>query len=109
MPNAVLLTIPFKALRAPWLDEPDVDIHQTDELVVRGHPDYADAKAGDGEAAIRLINDTLNLAVVEALRHRQRDTPLTLLPVVAEESDGANAIPLALAQRLSLALRWELV
>lgn len=107
MSNAVPLTIPFRALRAPWLNEPDVDIHQTDERVVRGHPVYPDAKAGDGEAAVRLVDETLDPAVIEALRHRQRDTPLTLLPVVAEESDGANAIPLAMSQRLSLELGWE--
>ena len=107
MSNATPLTIPFRALRAPWLDEPEVDIHQTDERVVREHPDYADAKAGDGEAAVRLVDATINLATIEALRQRQRHTPLTLLPVVAEESDGANAIPLAMAQLLSLALGWE--
>ena len=31
-----------------------------------------------------------------------------LLPVVAEEAEGTNAIPLALASRLSLALGWLL-
>ena len=107
MSNATPLTIPFRALRTHWLDEPDVDIHQTDERLVREHPDYADAKAGDGEAAVRLVDDTINLATIEALRQRQWHTPLTLLPVVAEESDVANAIPLAMAQRLSLALGWE--
>lgn len=40
MPVAAPLVIPFKALRAPWLDEPDVDIHQTDARVVRQHPYY---------------------------------------------------------------------
>jgi hypothetical protein len=87
--------------------EPDVDIHQTDEHVVRGHVDYAEAKAGDGEAAVRLVDDTINPLVVEALRQRHGHERPTLLPVVAEESDGANAIPLALAQRLSLVLGWE--
>lgn len=107
MSNAAPLTIPFRALRARWLDEPEVDIHQTDEHVVRGHMDYADAKAGDGEAAIRLVDDTLNPAIIEILRQRWGHAQLTLVPVVAEESEGANAIPLAMTQRLSLTLGWE--
>ena len=107
MSGTAPLAIPFRALRAPWHGEPDVAIHQTDEHIVREHPDYADAKAGDGEAAVRLVDATVDLAIVETFR--QRDWPLipTLLPVVAEESEGANAIPLALAQRLSLELGWE--
>jgi len=104
--DADLPGIPFKALRAPWHDEPDVDIHQTDEQVVRQHRDYDDAKAGDGEAAVRLVDDTINPVVVKSLRQRTELEPV-LLPVVAEESEGANAIPLALAQRLSLELGWE--
>lgn len=105
--DADMRAIPFKALRAPWRDEPDVDIHQTDELVVRRHLDYDDAKAGDGEAAVRLVDATINPAVVEALGRRSGNGEPVLLPVVAEESEGANAIPLALAQRLSLDLGWE--
>lgn len=42
----------------------------------------------------------------KALRRNFPGQP-TLLPVVAEESEGANAIPLALAQRLSLEPGWE--
>jgi hypothetical protein len=106
--QAATLRIPFQAFRAPWLGEPDVDIHQINEQVVRGHPDHADAKAGDGEAAVRLVDDTINPLVVETLRQRQSLEQCILLPVVAEESEGANAIPLALAQRLSLALGWEM-
>jgi hypothetical protein len=75
--------------------------------VVRGHPDYADAKAGDGEAAVRLVEDTIDLHRVDALRRRWAEQTLSLLPVVAEESEGANAIPLALAQRLAAELGWE--
>lgn len=106
--DADLPGIPFKALRAPWHDEPDVDIHQTDEHVVRQHRDYDDAKAGDGEAAVRLVDDTINPVVVKSLRQRTELEPV-LLPVVAEESEGANAIPLALAQRLcwNWAGRWK--
>ena len=99
--------IPFKAPRAPWHAEPDVHIHQTDEQVVRAHADYADAKAGDGEAAVRLVDATINTEVVAAIRRHGLPGQPALLPVVAEESDGVNAIPLALAQRLSMELGWE--
>jgi len=37
-------------------------VQQSDEMQVRGHPRYADAKAGDLDAAAELLQDTLDLA-----------------------------------------------
>lgn len=99
---------PFRPQRAPWgAVEPDVLIHQLEEMQVRGHPRYADAKAGDLYAAAELVQDTLNAEMVTALAGLGLAEPM-LLPVVAEEAHGTNAIPLVLAQQMAAALGWPL-
>lgn len=101
-----LLLAPFRPHRACWRDdEGDVLIHQTDEMQVRGHPCYADAKSGHADAAQQLVQDTLNMDVVDFLASLTLSAPV-LLPVIAEERDGANAIPLVLAEQISDALEW---
>lgn len=106
---------PFRPHRAPWgAHEADVLIHQSDEMQVRGHPRYADAKAGDLDAAAELVQDTLNQATL----NQATLTALAglglglaqpmLLPVVAEEAHGTNAIPLVLAQQVGAALDWPI-
>lgn len=85
----------------------DVLIHRTDEMQIRGHPRYADAKAGDIDAAAELVQDTLNPDVITALSDLALERP-TLLPVVAEEAEGANAIPLAVAQQIGATLNWPI-
>ena len=99
---------PFRPHRAPWdAHEADVLIHQADEMQVRGHPRYADAKAGDLDAAAELVQDTLNQATLTALAGQGLTQPM-LLPVVAEEAHGTNAIPLVLAQQIGAALDWPI-
>lgn len=99
---------PFRPHRAPWsAHEADVLIHQSDEMQVRGHPRYADAKAGDLDAAAELVQDTLNQATLTALTGLGLAQPM-LLPVVAEEAHGTNAIPLVLAQQVGAALDWPI-
>ena len=82
-------------------------VHQSDEMQVRGHPRYADAKAGDLDAAAELVQDTLDLATLTALAGLGLAQPI-LLPVVAEEAHGTNAIPLVLAQQVGAALDWPI-
>lgn len=99
---------PFRPRRAPWgTGEADVLIHQSDEIKVRGHARYADAKAGDVDAAVELVKETLNPSILSALAHLGLAQP-TLLPVVAEEAQGANAIPLVLALQIGAALDWPI-
>lgn len=98
---------PFRPTRAVWsASEPAVLIHQIEEMVVRGHVHYADAKAGNLEAAAALVQDTLNDEIIVALSELGLHRP-ALLPVVAEEAEGTNAIPLSLAQHLGAALGWR--
>lgn len=82
-------------------------IHQSDEMQVRGHPSYADAKAGDLDAAAELVQDTLDQATLTALADLGLAQPV-LLPVVAEEAHGTNAIPLVLAQQVGAVLDWPI-
>lgn len=92
--------------RTPWrADFPPVVIH-TAVALRDHHPDYAAAKAGDPDAALRLAQDMLSAestAQLEALA----TAPPILLPVTAIETTGFNAIPDAMAQVLSQALGWD--
>jgi hypothetical protein len=95
-------------IRLPWPpDFPDVVIHT--ELRTRdSHPGYGAAKAGDAEAALTLASDLLSPDGIARLRQIIGDRPALLLPVIADEVTGFNAIPDAMAQilgdRLDLAV-----
>lgn len=79
---------------------PDVIIHTT--LPERdAHPGYAAAKAGDAEAALNLASDLLSDAAIDDMRTLIRGRDVVLLPVVADETTGFNAIPDAMAQLIS--------
>ncbi|MGL4237255.1 hypothetical protein [Tabrizicola sp.] len=79
--------------RLPWpANFPDVVIH-TDVRTRDSHPGYAAAKSGDANAGLMLAADLLSpdgLAHIHALI---RGRPTLLLPVVADELTGFNAIP----------------
>ena len=88
-------------MRTLWpLDFPDVVVH-TGVAERDAHPGYAQAKAGDPDAAFELAFDLLNDAAVDHLREVLTDTCALLLPVVADETLGFNAIPDAMAQILA--------
>ena len=86
--------------RVPWpANFPDVVIH-TDVRTRDSHPGYAAAKSGDADAGLMLAADLLSpdgLAHIQALVGGR---PTLLLPVVADELTGFNAIPDAMAQFL---------
>ena len=88
-------------MRHPWPPNfPDVVIHTT--VAERdGHPGYAAAKSGDPDAAFELAFDLLNEAAIDVLRGSVGQAKPVLLPVVAEETLGFNAIPDAMAQILA--------
>lgn len=87
-------------IRLPWPpDFPHVVVHTT--VAQRdGHPGYARAKAGDPHAALTLAIDLLDGPAIEALRNIIAGRPALLLPVIADETTGFNAIPDAMAQVL---------
>lgn len=63
----------------------------TSDQPLKSHPDYRAAKAGDAEAAIRLVSD-----LVPSVAHQFDDA--VFVPVQTLEASGANQIPVALAQ-----------
>jgi hypothetical protein len=103
-----MTTAPFRPQRASWTGEPPVLIHQLDERLVRGDKSYAAAKSGDALAAYDLVERLVGDALLESLRRLAGGRPPILLPVIAEEAEGRNAIPLALATRLAFSLQWPM-
>jgi hypothetical protein len=96
-------------VRVPWPpDGPDVIVH-TDVGTRDGHHAYRAAKAGDPDAALELAIDLSDDDAVEALRRLVGDRAPNLLPVVADEALGFNAIPDAVAQMLSRDLNLPVV
>lgn len=83
--------------RLPWGEFPDVLIH-ADEQWVKQHQDYAAAKAGDDEAAQRLVAQALSDAALGAIRQRLAGRAAYLVPIHAIESAGINQIPAAMAK-----------
>jgi len=93
--------------RLPWpVDFPDAVIH-TDVRARDSHPDYAAAKAGDPEAALVLAIDLVSDDAARNLKQIVGGRAAVLLPVVAEETLGFNAIPDAMAQVLARELGLE--
>jgi hypothetical protein len=86
--------------RIRWPAEfPDVVIH-TDVRTRDAHKDYSDAKAGDADAALALALELISERAVRSLRELIGDRNPLVLPVVADETMGFNAIPDAMAQLL---------
>lgn len=69
---------------------------------VRDHADYAAAKAGDSEAALRLARDAVTPDFVQRVREAipEGSKPI-IVPVVAREATGNNRIPDAAAEVLA--------
>ncbi len=64
------------------------------------HPDYAAAKAGDDEAAMRIALDMVDDALVEKVRQAAGGADV-IVPVVSVEASGRNKIPLMVAEVLA--------
>lgn len=96
----------IRPLRSPWDVFPNVWIHSP-ESAVKQHPAYPAAKAGDVDAAVDLVADTLNDERLGELEAAFGQRAPILVSVHAEESVGVNAIPEVLADAISRALGWE--
>lgn len=68
------------------------------------HPDHAAAKAGDAQAAVRLVRDLVTPEVIAKVRRALGGQQATIVPVSAVEATGHNAIPAVTAARLGQAL-----
>lgn len=86
------------ATRAPWPDDfPSVVIH-TEVTTRDAVPEYKAAKSGDADAALTLAILLASNQAIARLREVVGSGQITLVPVVADETTGFNAIPDALAQ-----------
>ena len=91
--------------RYSWDGFPPVWIH-SGELVVKTHPEYGAAKAGDSDAAFRLVNSLITGDIVDALGLALDHCKPTFVSAHAIEKEGVNAIPEALAEHLGNRLGW---
>lgn len=95
------------ASRTTWPPSfPDVLIH-AEELGVKKHVNYLDAKSGDYAAALSLARELLSESVIGRMRSWSSLSPV-LISVHAEEAMGKNAIPEVMADVLAEALGWEI-
>lgn len=92
--------------RFPWGDFPDVLI-QASEQHVKQHFNYQQAKTGDVFASVNLVLDSLSHETVNCMNGEFGLHAPILLPVLAEESAGMNAIPRVMAEVLGHLLRWD--
>jgi hypothetical protein len=99
----------MKVKRTPWpTGFPDVIVHTT--VKARdAHSMYQAAKSGDAEGAIILAHDLLAKHAIATLRALIGNQDVLLLPVIADEALGYNAIPDALAQALARELHAPVI
>lgn len=86
--------------RIAWQDFPDVVLLATESDTKR-HPEYPAAKAGDAEAAAKLVRALVGRPGIEAVQTLIRPIKEGSAPVLvsahAYERGGVNAIPIVLA------------
>lgn len=96
-----------RPLRIPWsFGFPSALIHAS-ESAVKQHADYAEAKAGNADAAVSLVQALLNPAILPQLRTWDTYQPI-LVSVHAEEEMGRNAIPEVMADVVADMFGWEI-
>ncbi|HGG6554852.1 TPA: LPD38 domain-containing protein [Salmonella enterica subsp. diarizonae serovar 61:i:z] len=96
-----------KPVRTTWQkDFPDVVLHARLGDAT-SHRDYEAAKAGDKDAAYRLVSDVLTKDAVDKIRNIIGNREVLLAAVHAEEASGRNKIPQAMADILGKVLHQE--
>ncbi|RSZ59105.1 phosphoribosyltransferase [Massilia atriviolacea] len=94
-------------MRVPWPSAfPKVFIHAA-ETAVKQHVAYMAAKAGDAEAAVRLVMDTISDEAIRRMVDIGSMSAPILISVHAEERAGVNAIPEVFADILGHIAGWE--
>ncbi len=85
----------------PWPDDFPKSTLQTNLSKLKNHPSYEAAKAGDMEAAEKVILDIIKPEKIKALKQKHPDA-IVVAPH-AEESSGRNALPETFAKALGRA------
>ena len=87
--------------RCTWGQFPNVVLHVSDERIVKNHPAYSAAKAGDSDAAFNLVKETIDENAILAIKQLSISKMPFLVSAHAYEQSGVNAIPEALADEIS--------
>lgn len=96
-----------KPVRTTWQKGfPDVVLHARLGDAT-SHRDYEAAKAGDKDAAYRLVSDVLTKDAVDKIRNIIGNREVLLAAVHAEEASGRNKIPQAMADVLGRVLHQD--
>jgi hypothetical protein len=72
---------------------------------VKNHPDYQLAKSGHYENAVLLAQSFLNENIIQKLDNNYKN-PI-ILPIMAEEKQGKNAIPMGMADVINRYTGWK--
>lgn len=88
---------------ASGVDQPDVLIGSP-LGAAQNHPDYAAAKGGDIQAALRLAKSLVNQELIAKVKDLIGDARPVITPVIAVEASGRNKIPRAAAELLAARL-----
>lgn len=99
-----------KPTRFPWpADFPRVVVHCVDVKTRDGHALYLPAKSGSAEAANDLARSLVSHSAIERIKTILGGRDALLLPVIADEDMGFNAIPDGMAHVIADRLNLSVV
>ncbi|CAG36720.1 LPD5 domain-containing protein [Desulfotalea psychrophila] len=85
----------------PWPQTLEKATVHTNPSTLRSHPDFKAAKAGDFDAAVRLVESLMKPAKIKELAAKYPDA--IVVPVHELEEEGVNFIPVAMADQFGKA------
>lgn len=97
-----------KAIRTRWNTFPEVVIHAPLGLEKKFPDKYLAAKSGDVDAAFEMVQSSVNIEKIAAIRNLIGDERPIIVAVHAEEIISINEIPFAFAKILSNHLQLPL-
>lgn len=94
----------YSIARTSWKSSTDAHIY-ADIDAVKSHQHYDLAKSGSFEDSVLLAQSFMTSAIIERFK-QQYDNPI-ILPIMAEEKKGKNAIPLGMADVIREVTGWQ--
>ncbi len=98
----------MKPVRTEWGDFPDTVIVETNEAAFRKHPNYGQAKSGNVDDALKLMDDYLTPLEINKIEKLAGDKNPIITGVQAVEGVSTNVIPEVFASYLAMATNWRL-
>lgn len=97
---------PIKETRTDWGDFPPV-ISNGKLGDLKNEPEYQEAKGGDFEQSVVLVEKLLKDETIDRIKTMIGDEKPVILPILSEEATGKNRIPQATAYALASSLGLE--